>query len=199
MIQLPDSRMVQAAHRHAGTHLAEAVMNHSMRVARLSTLIGESETAQLDGELLWVASLFHDLGTAVGADSPDRFEVVGAHEAAAFLQRHTDRDDDEIQEVWDAIALHTSPHIAEARGGLVRAVRLGVLMDFGDDVLEDSATVRRRLEAVLPRLDIEVVLADAVVAQAVAKPEKAPPASWPHDLYASHLADPSREGINPAF
>lgn len=199
MTQLPESHLVRTAYLHVGVYLPEAIKNHSARVARLSALIGESENASLNSELLWVAGLFHDAGTSIGSESPDRFEVVGAHEAAAFLQRHSAYGDPEIQEVWDAIALHTSPHIAEARGGLVRAVRLGVLMDFGDDVLDDSAAVRARIEAELPRLDIESVLAGAVVAQALVRPEKAPPASWPHGLYMSHLEDPDREGVNPAF
>jgi len=199
MMQLPDSDLVRTAYRHVSARLPEAVKNHSVRVARLSSLIGESERALLNGELLWVAGLFHDVGTSVGAESPERFEVVGAHEAAAFLRRHTAYDDGAVQEVWDAIALHTSPHIPEARGGLARAIRLGVLMDFGEDVLDGSASIRAQLEAEAPRLDIETVLADAVVAQAIARPEKAPPASWPHDLYASHLEDPHRGGVNPAF
>ncbi|WP_052961505.1 MULTISPECIES: hypothetical protein [unclassified Leucobacter] len=141
----------------------------------------------------------HPRHTAIGADSPERFEVVGGHAAAAFLQQHSERDARETQDVWDAIALHTSPHIAEARGGLTRALRLGVLADFGDDTIAGAPDARARLEADYPRRDIEIVLADAVVAQAAAHPEKAPPASWPHDLYAQHLRAPDAEGINPAF
>ncbi|MEV5426913.1 hypothetical protein AB0K85_29730 [Streptomyces cellulosae] len=50
-----------------------------------------------------------------------------------------------------------------------------------------------------PRLGIETVLADAVVAQAVQCPQKAPPSSWPGGLLAAHLAKPTHSGVNPAF
>lgn len=195
----PNSPLVRAAREHVEQRLAAPILNHSVRVAHLSTLVADTERIRIDPELLWVAALFHDLGTAIGADSPERFEVVGGHAAAKFLRQHSERDARETQDVWDAIALHTSPHIAEARGGLTRALRLGVLADFGDDTVAGAPAARTRLEAEHPRRDIEIALADAVVAQATARPEKAPPASWPHDLYAQHLRSPDAGGINPAF
>ncbi|MEU2161464.1 hypothetical protein [Streptomyces sp. NPDC019208] len=55
-----------------------------------------------------------------------------------------------------------------------------------------------------PRLDIEAELADAVLAQALRSPEKAPPAGWPGSLLAAHLAGrgagarvPRSEGVRP--
>ena len=198
-MDIPQSTLIRAAHAHVAAHLAEPILRHSMRVAHLATLIAEAEGIPVDEELLWVASLFHDFGTASGADAPERFEVVGADAAVAFLRDRAGMDDAALQSVWDAIALHTSPHIAESRGGLTRAIRLGVLMDFGDDVLKDSSDLRERLEGDLPRGDIEIALAAAVVAQAIARPEKAPPSSWPHGLYVAHLQDPGHSGVNPAF
>lgn len=197
-MSLPRSSLVESAAAHVSAHLAEPVLHHSVRVAELATRISESEQLRIDPDLLWIASLFHDFGTVAGAEAPERFEVVGAQEAVRFLRTHGVQDE-AAQEVWDAIALHTSPHIAEARGGLTRAIRLGVLMDFGDDVLADSAAIRAELERTAPRLDIEVVLADAVVGQAVACPEKAPPSSWPGDLYSWHLEHPEHRGRNAAF
>jgi len=188
MLEIPRSGLVGSAHEFVGSLLAEPILNHSVRVAHLSVLIAESEGIQVDEELLWIASLFHDFGTVAGAEAPERFEVVGGDAAIAFLREHSRRDEADLQSVWDAIALHTSPHIAECRGGLTRVIRLGVLMDFGEDVLADSSAVRARIENDLPRRDVEVVLASAVVAQAIDKPEKAPPSSWPHGLYAAYLA-----------
>jgi hypothetical protein len=51
----------------------------------------------------------------------------------------------------------------------------------------------------LPRLDIEKELGDAVVRQALDRPEKAPPASWPGDLVRATKEDPEWEGVNKAF
>ena len=55
------------------------------------------------------------------------------------------------------------------------------------------------LEDLLPRLEVEKVLGDAVVEQAIRRPEKAPAASWPNNLYKEFLADPSWKGVNKGF
>jgi hypothetical protein len=52
-------------------------------------------------------------------------------------------------------------------------------------------------------LGIEKVLADAVVAQALHRPEaerseKAPPSSWPGGLLNAHLAKAQNAAVNPA-
>lgn len=184
---VPDSPLVRAAFAHAAGLLDPAVLNHSVRVAVYAVAIAEHEGIATDDDLVWVAALLHDLGTAVGAYEPLRFEVVGANAARDFLRAH-DRADD-AGSVWDAVALHTSPHIAEERGGLTRFVRLGVRMDFGADPLPDADAVRTATERHWPRLDIESALTDPIVRDAESLPEKAPASSWPHDLLVAHLAD----------
>ena len=57
----------------------------------------------------------------------------------------------------------------------------------------------RRWRLSLPRLEIEKILGDAVVAQAVKNPGKAPSASWANNLYKSHLENPDWTGVNRAF
>ncbi|MEU3365215.1 hypothetical protein [Streptomyces pseudogriseolus] len=87
-------------------------------------------------------------------------------------------------------------------GTLPRLVRLAVLADFGRTDLIGAEGRNELTEALdrLPRLDIETALADAVVAQALRNPEKAPPSSWPGGLLAAHQANPDRTGGgNPAF
>jgi hypothetical protein len=105
--------------------------------------------------------------------------VEGADAARAFLSRwewpaHL------VQKVWEAVALHTSPGIAERMGTLPRLLRLGVMTDFG--AAETATQAEEPLSSLLERfarMDIETVLGDAVVEQALRRPEKAPPASWP--------------------
>ena len=182
----PDAPLVQAAFAHAAGILDPAVLNHSIRVAVYAAAIAEHEGIAADDDLVWVAALLHDLGTAVGADDPLRFEVVGANAARDFLRAHGRTDDADA--VWDAVALHTSPHIAEGRGGLTRFVRLGVRMDFGADPLPDADAVRTATERDWPRLDIESALTGPIVRDAERLPEKAPASSWPHDLLVAHRA-----------
>ncbi|WP_225627696.1 HD domain-containing protein [Streptomyces werraensis] len=182
--------------------LHPAILNHSVRVWLLADHLGRQQGLKgKQREALAVACLFHDSGTAAPHDGAQRFEVEGADAARAFLSEHG-WPEDFGQQVWEAVALHTSPGIAERMGTLPRLVRLAVLADFGRTDLigtEGRAELTEALER-LPRLDVETALGDAVVAQALRNPEKAPPSSWPGVLLAAHLADPDRTAVaNPAF
>lgn len=87
-----------------------------------------------------------------------------------------------VDQVWEAIALHTSGPIAERRGPITMLTRLGVLADFD----EGSAV----FEEAYPRLDIEVELKRLVVEQARRNSAKAPKSSWPGYLTRTRI-DPS--------
>jgi len=56
--------------------------------------------------------------------------VEGADLAGSRLIAHG-FDEQQADEVWEAIALHTSGGIAERRGPLARLTRAGVLADLG--------------------------------------------------------------------
>ncbi|MFP3462533.1 HD domain-containing protein [Arthrobacter globiformis] len=179
--------------------LQPAIFNHSRRVYELAKAIAEHEGCAVDLDALHIASLFHDAGTADEYDGPQRFEIEGADAAAAFLADQG-WDAHRIDDVWEAIALHTSPQIAERRGPLTRYLRLGVRTDFGDLTLLPGAEIRRvEIQRTYPRLMIEKVLEDAVVSQALRNENKAPSASWPAALLQAHRSDPGRPGISPAF
>ncbi|MFD7388203.1 HD domain-containing protein [Streptomyces sp. NPDC059852] len=188
--------VADAAYAQVNEVLAPPVLQHSVRVWLLADHIGRPQGVDgLEREALAVACLFHDAGTADVYDGPQRFEVEGADAARAFLAEH-DWPRPLVQSVWEAIALHTSPGIAERMGHLPRLVREGVLADFGRTDLippgdEESLTAAL---AAFPRMDVEAVLSGAVVAQALRQPEKAPPSSWPGGLLAAH-----RAGADPAF
>ncbi|MEU6533902.1 HD domain-containing protein [Streptomyces sp. NPDC046928] len=188
--------VADAAYAQVSEVLAPPVLQHSVRVWLLADHIGRPQGVDgLEREALAVACLFHDAGTADVYDGPQRFEVEGADAARAFLAEH-DWPRPLVQSVWEAIALHTSPGIAERMGHLPRLVREGVLADFGRTDLippgdEESLTAAL---AAFPRMDVEAVLSGAVVAQALRQPEKAPPSSWPGGLLAAH-----RAGADPAF
>lgn len=150
-------------------------------------------------DVLFVSCILHDIGAAAAhASSSKRFEVVGAAVAAALLQRHGYAPE-VVREAWLAIAMHSSPHIAEGAGGLVRAVRLAVLADFGSPAHGLASVLSPEVEAACPRLNIEKELGDAVVSQARAMRSKAPGGSWPCDLLRAAEQDPEWDGINKAF
>ncbi|KAK3382239.1 hypothetical protein B0T24DRAFT_516879 [Lasiosphaeria ovina] len=152
--------------------------------------------------VLFVACILHDVGTAAEHDAvPERFEIAGADVAARLLRAH-DTPEPAVREAWLAVSLHTSPGIAERLGGTVRALRLAVRADFGSYPAPPPESLRGGADLVrwkLPRLEIEKDLGNAVVRQALADPQKAPPASWPGDLLRAKRADPGWEGVNGAF
>lgn len=179
--------------------LQPPIFNHSARVFEYARAIAVGEGCAVDVAALRIASLFHDAGTADEYDGPQRFEVEGADAAAAFLTTHG-WEATRVDSVWEAIALHTSPQIAERRGPVARYLRLGVRADFGDDTLLPRTDKHRsEVQATYPRLMIEQCLGQRVVDQALRNPEKAPPSSWPGGLLQAHLGTSRGQGVNPAF
>lgn len=72
----------------------------------------------------------HDLGVGDLARGDTQLEVEGADLVAALLTEHS-VDTGDVDRVWEAIALHTSPGIAERRGLLAYQTREGVAIDLG--------------------------------------------------------------------
>jgi HD domain len=163
-----------------------SILNHSIRTHTYALLHAERlDLTDFDPELLYVACVLHDLGASDAFDGPQRFEVEAA-DVAARLVRDAGRSEAEADEVWQAIALHTSPGIAERRGPVPRLTRLGVRTDFFTLDLDDAA--RALVEREHPRLNLDGDLEGAIVAQALRQPEKARGSSWPADLVREYRA-----------
>lgn len=104
-----------------------------------------------------------------------------------------------VKDAWLAMALHTSPGIAERLGGTIRALRLAVRADFGSyptpaaELLPGGAETVNVIRWKLPRLEIKKDLGDPVFRQALGEPLKAPGGSWPGDLVRAKMENPSWE------
>src|SRR5207245_7318210 len=83
-----------------------------------------------DAELVAVAGLLHDVGLARGRAPDRRFEVVGADIGRAFALSH-DMGERRAEVVWDSIALHTTPSIAQHKGADVACCQNGIACDYG--------------------------------------------------------------------
>ncbi|HEX4249259.1 MAG TPA: HD domain-containing protein, partial [Pseudonocardia sp.] len=190
-LTLPDGGLATTVLDAARRHEHPAVLNHSVRTYLHAARIAEGRDLHVgtdyDPDLLFYACVLHDIGTADAYDGPSRFEVEGA-DAAAGLLREAGVDAAGVDQVWEAIALHTSPQIAERRGPVTMLTRLGVLRDFGDPTL-DTHDLRPVIEDRYPRLGVERELKALVVAQALRRPGKAPKSSWPSVLLRSHLGE----------
>jgi HD superfamily phosphodiesterase len=150
--------------------------------ARLALAAGRD----YNDDLLFAACAMHDLGTAADGPHTQRFEVEGADRAAEFLIKHGVPAADADQ-VWQAIALHSSPGIGDRRGTLGVLVREGVAVDFGGPLGADhlQALTDEQADAVhaaYPRLEMVRSLIDAIVAQAAKNPKNAPRYSIPGEF-----------------
>jgi len=185
------SPLATAALELARQHETDSVLNHSIRTHRYALrhadLLGLKPDADFDAELLFVACVLHDIGAFGAFDGPQRFEVEGADAAAALLREHA-RSEADVDLVWQGIALHTSPGIAERRGTLPMLTRVGIRTDFASVTIPEAE--RAVIERELPRLGLDDELPALVVAQALRQPEKARASSWPADLVRAHLGSP---------
>lgn len=203
---VPATIISRTAFQLASKLLSPAILNHSLRVYLYAKALAQESHSFFVSDppkhdILFTACIMHDIGTSSTYDGPQRFEVEGADAAVAHLISHGVSESDAHQ-AWIAIALHTSPGIAERINELTSIVRRAVLIDFGRKVGGSPERLEQLtvdLEGKLPRLRIEKVLGDAVVEQAVRRPEKAPAASWPNNLYKAYLADPEWDGDNKGF
>ncbi|CAH0057842.1 unnamed protein product [Clonostachys solani] len=216
---VPDHPVAKAALDIALRTLSPAILNHSLPTyiyAKSYSSLLQREPAPtgvsiepvfLEPHTLFVACLFHDLATGPEYDADaTRFEVVGAQEAAKLLRKFG-VGEASIREAWLAMSLHSTPGVAEHLSGTTGAFRRAIRAEFGGfcgpELKEANPELQESdLEIIqerLPRLDIEKVLGDAVVRQALQNRAKAPVASWPGQLLVSHDANPGWEGVNRAF
>ncbi|GGB02130.1 HD domain-containing protein [Puia dinghuensis] len=142
-IIIPDSKIATQATELLLEHGTEFIYNHSLRVFLFSSLNAQRNNLEHDSELLYVASVFHDLGLVPHYSSPDlRFEVDGANAARDFLTVHGIAKD-KLQLVWDTIALHTTIGIAEHKENEVALMYSGVGLDVMGEGYENLNTANR--------------------------------------------------------
>jgi hypothetical protein len=155
-IAIPDSAIANQATELLLEHGTEFIYNHSLRVFLFSSLNGKRNNLEYDAELLYVSSVFHDLGLTNHYSSPDlRFEVDGANAARDFLKGHG-LPKESLQLVWDTIALHTTIGVAEHKENEVALMYSGVGLDvMGEGYEHLSVQHREEITAAFPRNDFK--------------------------------------------
>jgi HD domain len=153
-VTIPDSKLVREATELVRDTESPLLFNHSTRVYYFGALAGKRRGLEFDPELLYVAAMFHDMGlTPRYSSQSDRFEVDGANCARAFLRRHK-ISGQEIDTVWTAIALHTTPGIPQYMHPVVALLTNGVEMDvLGIAYAEFSDIDREAVVAAYPRTE----------------------------------------------
>ena len=151
-ISIPDSKLANEITELVRDTESSLLFHHSSRVYYWGALAGKHRGLRFDRELLYAGAMFHDMGLTHQHSSPhDRFEVDGANAARDFLQSRGIAQQD-IDTVWTAIALHTTPGIPEHMHPVIALVTAGVEMDvLGIDYASFADSDREAVVQAFPR------------------------------------------------
>ncbi|MCP3804593.1 HD domain-containing protein [Allokutzneria sp. A3M-2-11 16] len=186
MDQFPQTDLALGATRFARRLEEPAVFNHSMRTYLYGRFLGERKGLRAgldyDDELLFLGCVLHDIGLSEEGNGDQRFDIDGADLAARFLTEQGVAAD-RVEVVWDAIALHLCFEVAQRKRPEIALVTLGAGYDLGPNPEHPLPEgYAERVHAELPRLHGAAALHKAIVDQALAKPQKAPPFTMPGEL-----------------
>jgi hypothetical protein len=153
-VSIPDSRLARDVTELVRATLSPLLFHHSSRVYYFGALAGQRRGLRFDPELLYTGAMFHDMGLSPRHSSAyERFEVDGADVARDFLRSHGISQAD-IDTVWTAIALHTTPGIPQHMHPVVALLTAGVEMDvLGLNYSDYSDTERKAITRAHPRGD----------------------------------------------
>jgi hypothetical protein len=128
-VSIPDSKIAREITELVRDVESPLLFHHSSRVYYFGALAGKRRGLIFDPELLYAGAMFHDMGlTDQHSSAAERFEVDGANAARDFLRSRGISQTD-IDTVWTAIALHTTPGIPQHMHPVVALVTAGVEMD----------------------------------------------------------------------
>jgi hypothetical protein len=151
-IRIPDSQLAREITELVRDTESDLLYRHSLRCYCWGCLAGRRGGLAYDAELLYAASMFHDIGLTERYESSQlRFEVDGANAARDFLRGHGISAKD-IETVWTAVALHTTPGIPQFMGAEIALVQAGAGMDVaGRGYDQFTEAERQAVLAAFPR------------------------------------------------
>jgi hypothetical protein len=162
-VRIPDTKLAREATQFIRDTESDLLFHHSIRVYFWGALTGNRTGLSFDPELLYTAAMFHDIGlTARYEGSQLRFEVDGANAARDFLKAHGISDGD-IETVWNAVALHSTPGIPEFMRPEIALVQAGAGMDVAGRGYDQFTDAQRETHiAAFPReADFKLGIIDA--------------------------------------
>jgi hypothetical protein len=126
-IRMVDTRIAKAADDLSRSVSPRYLYNHAMRTYLFGALIGRAAGLTFDEELLYLASILHDLGLTERFIGAKPFEIEGALAAETFL-RGQGLPASKIAVVWDGIAMHPLA-ISQYRQPEIKLVASGAAAD----------------------------------------------------------------------
>lgn len=168
---VPDSDLARAAEKLVLEVSTRSMVNHCVRTYRFGETLGMKHALKPDWEVLYIASLLHDLGLEAPYDGPGDFETNGAA-AAERLLLAAGASDRTASLVRSAIDIHTQLIAAEDERPEVKLLHLGAMVDAigsGLDQIPNDVVAQILHES--PRLAWKSVVAALVAKQIAAKPD----------------------------
>jgi hypothetical protein len=142
-VSVPDSKLAREIIELVRDTESPLLFHHSSRVYYWGALAGRRRGLKFDAELLYTGAMFHDMGlTPQYSTQHERFEVDSANAARDFLRSHGIAQAD-VDTVWTAVALHTTPGIPSHMHPVVALVTAGVEMDVLGIAHSDYAAAER--------------------------------------------------------
>lgn len=184
---LPDSQVCLAAVGLARDVSPEFLYNHCVRgylfARELAARAGLRGGVDYDEEVVFLASILHDLGLTAFGSGDQRFEVEGADAAARFL-RGQGLTEDRVTRVWQSIALHTSIGLGHRFGTEQAVCHSGIDLDVAG-IQKDSLPTgfADRVHAAWPRHNLGFAITEAIGRDTLANPTKAPLFSFPAHVH----------------
>jgi HD domain len=114
-LPVPQDDVSAAAWGWANAGLPRYLLTHSVRSYCWGAAIGAWEGLTVDGQILWTAALFHDVGLTRSSRNTACFEIEGAEIARRFLERNG-MDATSVDRVARAIVDHMRPGVTLADG-----------------------------------------------------------------------------------
>jgi HD superfamily phosphodiesterase len=153
-IDVPQDPISAATWSWAVRRLPTYLLTHSARSYCWGVALAEREGWSFDRQVLWTASLLHDVGLTRTARNTMCFEVEGAEIARRFLEGQG-MDPGAADRAAIAIILHMQPNVTLADG--VEAVLLdrATGIDVRGTDLDAIDAVRDAVTAALPRGDFD--------------------------------------------
>jgi HD domain len=186
---LPTGPLADASLALAQSSESVPIVDHSIRSFLFARLLADHEgclnDVAYDEDLLFAATVMHDLGLGEHAQGEARFEVEGADLAADVLRKQGFEEAD-VDKVWEAIALHACVGIADRRGLLTYLTHKGIFMDIGRTEDPLASQLRQEVFNAYPRPAGDRSIVDAIVKHAARSDAAAPRGSLSFELLREH-------------
>ncbi|GII00657.1 HD domain-containing protein [Planobispora takensis] len=171
-IVIPETPAARAALEAATAYCSPALLNHSIRAYLWAAAYAGRRGIAFDAELLYVSSMFHDIGLVAEFDSHTvPFEEAGGHVAWIFcagagwpVERRVRASEVIVRHMWDKVDVTQDPegHLLELSTGLDISGRNP--QDWSEDL-------RAEILESYPRLGLAEEFTACITAQGTRKPD----------------------------